>query len=541
MARAHRYPWLILAVVCLPVFIGALDLTIVSAVLPEVISSLTVEIQKLDIAGWVVTGYFVAYAVSMTFMGKVSDISGRRLVFLSCLAIFFVGSWLVAASPGWPATVASRIMQGFRGDGPEPAFAALYALIFGRVVQAFGAGAMVPVSMALVADLFPPEKRAFPLGIVGAVDTAGWVLGHLYGGIMVQFMTWPYLFWINLPIIAVMFLVTWWGLAGLPRTDHQGRIDWIGVTLLGTALVLLNVGLGSPEIATEITSAPPQNQRYWVVGAAVVFAIFVISQRRIKDPILDLRIFSTRNVSAANLVNLLVGFCIMVALVSVPLFINVAGAPEDTRRAALVTGYLLCAFTVPMSLAAIPGGWLSSRLGYRWSVVLGLIVAIVGFFMMSAWKLEMASQAVTFFETLGQGPESATVRGTGFMAVGLALAGIGIGLTIAPVGTAVINGVRDQERGVASSLVIILRLIGMSISMSSMTAYGLRRTTILGREMLGPEDALDLEKTARVALDAVTQITGEMALIALVVATAALGLAFLLRRDDAVIASPTAT
>jgi MFS family permease len=246
-------------------------------------------------------------------------------------------------------------------------------------------------------------------------------------------------------------------------------------------------------------------------------------------------------VSAANLVNLLVGFCIMVALVSVPLFINVAGAPEDTRRAALVTGYLLCAFTVPMSLAAIPGGWLSSRLGYRWSVVLGLIVAIVGFFMMSAWKLEMASQAVTFFETLGQGPESATVRGTGFMAVGLALAGIGIGLTIAPVGTAVINGVRDQERGVASSLVIILRLIGMSISMSSMTAYGLRRTTILGREMLGPEDALDLEKTARVALDAVTQITGEMALIALVVATAALGLAFLLRRDDAVIASPTAT
>ena len=104
MARAHQYPRLILAVVCLPVFIGALDLTIVSAVLPEVIRSMTVEIQKLDIAGWVVTGYFVSYAVSMTFMGKVSDISGRRVVFLSCLVIFFVGSWLVAASPGWPAT-----------------------------------------------------------------------------------------------------------------------------------------------------------------------------------------------------------------------------------------------------------------------------------------------------------------------------------------------------------------------------------------------------------------------------------------------------
>src|SRR5262245_10151573 len=231
---------------------------------------MTVEIQKLDIAGWVVTGYFVAYAISMTFMGKVSDLRGRRLVYLVCLAIFFVGSWLVAASPGWPARLAASIMRGSRGDGPDDAFAPLYALIFGRVVQAFGAGAMVPVSMALVADLFPPEKRALPLGIVGAVDTAGWVLGHLYGGIMVQFMTWPYLFWINLPIIAVMFVVTWWGLAGLPRTNVKGRIDWIGVALLGTALVLLNVGLGSPELASEVSTAPPQNQIYWVIGAAEI-------------------------------------------------------------------------------------------------------------------------------------------------------------------------------------------------------------------------------------------------------------------------------
>ena len=139
----------------------------------------------------------------------------------------------------------------------------------------------MPVSMALVADLFPPEKRALPLGIVGAVDTAGWVLGHLYGGIMVQFMTWPYLFWINLPIIAVMFVVTWWGLAGLPRADAKGGIDWIGVTLLGIALVLLNVGLGSPEIASDVSTTPPQNRMYWVVGAVVVFVIFLISQRRI--------------------------------------------------------------------------------------------------------------------------------------------------------------------------------------------------------------------------------------------------------------------
>jgi MFS family permease len=535
MSRAQQYPRLILALVCLPVFIGALDLTIVSAVLPEVIRSMTIEIQKLDVAGWVVTGYFISYAISMTFMGRVSDIAGRRVVYLVCLAIFFVGSWLVAASPGWPAAVVQRVIQPFYADSPSD-FAPLYALIVGRVIQAFGAGAMVPVSMALVADLFPPGKRAFPLGIVGAVDTAGWVLGHLYGGIMVQFMSWPYLFWINLPVVFAIFCVTWWGLAGLQRMDAKGGMDWIGVTLIGAALTLLNIGLGSPEISfEESTVPPPHHHMYWIAAAVVAFAVFLISQRRVRNPILDLRIFSNRNLSSASGVNLLVGFCIMVALVSVPLFINVAGA-ADTRKAALVTGYLLCAFTVPMALAAVPGGWLSQRLGYRWSVILGLIVAIIGFWMMSRWKVEMASQAVAFFDHL-RGPETLDARGTRFMAAGLALAGIGIGLTFAPIGTAVINGVREEDRGMASSLVIVLRLIGMSVSMSSMTAYGLRQTTALGREMLSPDDALDLEKTAKVALDVVTKVTSEMALIALALAVAAVGVALLLRRGEVSLAS----
>jgi MFS family permease len=467
----------------------------------------------------------------MTFMGKVSDIAGRRLVYLACLVIFFLGSWFVAASPGWPSRVALSAMGVFQ-ERPDASFASLYALIVGRVVQAFGAGAMVPVSMALVADLFPPGKRTLPLGIVGAVDTGGWVLGHLYGGIMVQFVTWPWLFWINLPITLVMFALTWWMLTGLPRFDARGRIDWIGVVLFALALTLFNIGLGAPEADFEGSrAAPSPNRVLWIVGAAVALAVFLVSQRRIRDPLVDLRIFANRNLSTAAAINLLVGFCIMVGLVSVPIFINVAGGVETTK-AALVTGYLLCAFTVPMALAAVPGGWLSERLGYRSSVVAGLIVSIAGFWLMSLWRVEMAAQAIAFFDNLRQGFASPASRDTGFMAAGLALAGIGLGLTIAPILTAVVNAVDVQERAVASSLVIILRLIGMSISMSSMTAYGLRRTTVLSRELIGPEDALDLEKTARVALDVVTRITGEIALIALAVAVVALGVAFLLRRGD---------
>ena len=120
LERAAPSPRLVLALVCLPVFIGALDLTIVSAVLPTVIFELNIPVQTgLDDAAWVVSGYLLAYAVSMTFMGRVSDLLGRRRVLLICLAIFFLGSWWVAASNGMPAQWAARLFRLVTGDRPD--------------------------------------------------------------------------------------------------------------------------------------------------------------------------------------------------------------------------------------------------------------------------------------------------------------------------------------------------------------------------------------------------------------------------------------
>ncbi|HLF01620.1 MAG TPA: MFS transporter, partial [Anaerolineales bacterium] len=252
-------PGVILTLICLPVFIGALDLTIISAVLPAVIADLKIPAQTgLDDAAWAVNGYLLAYAASMTFMGRVSDIWGRKRVYLLCLIIFFAGSWLAAASGGAPAQLMGRITRLIFGGRPDAGQMALYALIAGRVVQAFGAGAMVPVSMAFVGDLYPAERRALPLGIVGAVDTAGWVLGHLYGGIMVQFFPWPFLFWINLPVVAVMLGLIGWILRGVPAITHNVRLDWPGAITISLALVGLNLGLGSAESSTttSLTDQP---------------------------------------------------------------------------------------------------------------------------------------------------------------------------------------------------------------------------------------------------------------------------------------------
>jgi MFS family permease len=523
-----KRPGWVLAAVCLPVFIGALDLTIVSAVLPAVIADLEVPLQTgLDEASWAVTGYLLAYAISMTFMGRVSDLWGRRRVFLLCLAVFFLGSWWVAASPGWPADLAYRIARALGGGRPDHSLMALYAMIFGRVVQAFGAGAMVPVAMALAADLFPPERRALPLGLIGAVDTAGWVLGHLYGGIMVQFFAWPVLFWINLPLILLMFALTAWAFRGLPESRSRVPMDWIGVLWITLALAGLNLGLAAGDAGAAGAQTGAGVSPVPLALGLAAFLLFVIHELRSPHPLLNLRLYRQRNMSASSVLNLIIGFCLMAGLVSVPLFINLAGA-QNTGQGALVSGYLLSAFTIPLAIAALPGGWLTGRIGYRWTTLLGLALALAGFGLMTQWQPEMAAQAVAFF-TAGALPE-----GTGLllMVAGLALAGIGLGLTIAPIGTAVINGAGEGERGIAAAAVIILRLIGMSLSVSLLTTYGLRRTAEISAGLLEGVTLSDAARIVAAMLQTVTRVTSEMAWIAFAAAAAGLIPALLLRRRD---------
>lgn len=523
-----KRPGLILAAVCFPVFLGALDLTIISAVLPAVVGDLDVPIQTgLDEAAWAVSGYLLAYAVSMTFMGRISDLWGRRRVYLLCLIIFFLGSWWVAASPGWPADLTYRIARLLAGGRPDHSLMALYAMIFGRVVQAFGAGAMVPVSMALVADLYPPERRALPLGLVGAVDTAGWVLGHLYGGIMVQFFAWPFLFWINLPLIVILFGLTAWALRGLNEIRVRVPLDWIGVFWITLALTGVNLGLAAGNADTAGAATGSGISPLPLVLGLLAFGVFIWHELRTPQPLLNLRLFRNRNISASSALNLLVGFCLMVGLVSVPLFINVTGA-QTSAQGALVSGYLLSAFTVPLALAALPGGILTGKLGYRLTTLIGMIIAVIGFGLMTLWKSEMSGQAIALF-TSGITPEAAA--GTLKMIAGLALAGIGLGLTIAPIGTAVINGVGDSERGIAAATVIILRLIGMSLSVSLLTTYGLRRTTEISTVLLEGASFTDFARIAEAGMQAVTRVTTEMAWIALAVAAAGLIPALLLRRE----------
>lgn len=486
----NRHPAITLALVCAAVFLGAVDLTIVTAVLPKIMVDLGVSIDtELHRASWVITGYLLAYTVSMTFTGRLSDLYGRRAAYLVCLAIFTVGSVVVAVAP------------------------AIAEVITGRVVQALGAGALVPISMALVSDLFPPERRPAALGVIAAVDTAGWMVGHVYGGALMRlFDDWRLLFWINVPFGILVLALTWLALRRVVVTRASGSFDWRGALLISASLTALNIGLGA---GAELGQAdfygerpgPPPYALPLTLAALALLAAFIQVERRAADPLLDLSLFRSRGVASAAVVNVLIGFALALAIANVPLFINTRLGllyptdPDILRQGAWDSGLVLSALTLALALLAWPGGRLAGRFAERLPAGLGLMTALAGYLLMSRWQ-----------------------SGTGYltMVAGLALAGAGLGLVLAPAASAIISAAGPERRGVASALVIVLRLIGMTVGVSTLTLWGVQRQDAL-RRAADPALLADFDQARMFLIDVAARVVGETFLFA--AAACVLGLA----------------
>jgi len=497
---------LVIALVSIPIFVGALDLTVVSAVLPRVVTDLEIPPTRLNDAAWIVSGYLLAYTVAMTFMGRLSDLIGRRRVFLLALVIFAIGSYWVAIADGLPTQMALRICYQFR-IYPDPPRVSLVMLILGRVIQAFGGGAMVPVGMALAGDLYPAAERAKPLGIIAAVDTSGWVVGHLYGGILTKFFNWRLIFWLNLPMCLLAFILIALILRGLSRPVREGSMDWMGAVLISLSLTALNIGVGgsSQETGTVSGSAQGWFQRAWpfLIAALVLFILFLWRQVHLTHPLVHLPLFRLPNFSPATIANFFIGTSLFIAIANVPLFINTLVA-ENLEQGAWDSGWMLSGLTVPMALASIPGGWLTVRYGYRRPALLGLLLAIGGFALMSRWQMTTPYKA---------------------MIPDLILTGIGLGLTMAPLAAAAINTSPTKYRGTASALVIIFRLLGMLVSVSTDATYGTQRFNYLSAKFL--ETSTDLVQAGMVATEKVIQ---ETFLVAAAVCILALIPVFLLKK-----------
>ena len=440
-ALADRGPgrfWPML-VVAFGVFVAADDLMVVATMLRPMIDDFRLVVPAdLDAAAWIVNSYLVAYVAVIPIAGRLSDRFGRRAVFLAAMFVFAVGSLVVPAADG------------------------LAVLYLGRVLTALGGGALVPVALAVAADLHRGPARVRALGLLAAIETIGWVWGPLYGAVLVRLATWHWQFHINVGL-AVLGMVAGWLVLDPERRD-PGRLDWVGPITLTAGLVALCIALLS-EASIQTVSGLDQltgdggqgvGGPWLYAVAAVALALFAWHERRNAEPMVGRELVGDRGAVVALVVNVLASVGLVTALINVPLFVNIVeGAP---RPAAVRSGWLLTAFTAAMAVTSYLGGRIGARLGpsrgARWPTMAGLALG----------ALALAAMGLTW------DPDTAA----GLMAAQLAVAGAGIGLVLAPTNAAVADASGDDRRGVASGLVIVARLIGFSVGLAALTAWGLR-------------------------------------------------------------------
>lgn len=510
--------WLILSMLLVGVVLAALDLTVVVAILTTMMYDLDIAIGDLDKGAWIVSAYLLAYTVTMPFLGRVSDVYGRRSVFLAALLVFVVGSVMVAVST-------TQMGLGW--------------VIAGRVVQAIGGGAMVPVSMAVVSDIFPARRRGLALGLIGAADTAGWVIGPLYGSLMLKYLGWHAIFWINVPLgllSAVLIFVALRGVKSLPSpvvlpAPKEGesqpknpskfrQLDFVGFVFLGLALTGINLAFGGGKETSALAGSAFEDvgknplQEYQtpiLIGAALALLVFVVWELfAARRPLLNLRTFRRLPYAAANLANFMIGAALIVALVGIALFVNTTDKSNDRVAIAFDASLALAPMTLGMAIGAIFGGWFSDRVGYRLGTILGLVVAVFGFILMAKWQVSW------------QPPDD-----LGLLLPGAGLTGLGFGIVIAPVGTAVIDWAEREDIGVSAALVLILRLVGMTVGLALLLQWGLSRFRDLTAD--APLDS-NYDKVIRGSL---AQVITEMFIASAIIAAAAIIPAIFLRRRPA--------
>ena len=417
-------------------FLAALDAYVVVTVLvnssdphASILTSLQIPVNHFERATPIITGFLLGYLAAMPLAGGLSDRFGRLRIFGLALMLFAFGSLLTATS------------------------ASLSQLVTGRFLQGAGGGALVPAVLALAADLYPAGSRSPVLGAVSALQEIGSVLGPLWGGFIAALLGWTWIFWINIPLSAVILWALWPQIRGGGEPRRPANLDWLGVILATAGLAFLTLAL----YAANPEQSPVGEGFFWQAPLAILlFAAFAWHERRAAHPLINVRRFRDSSFTGSALTNAIAGAGLMVALVYVPVLANAVFSMNGTDAALLLFRLML-----GIPIGALLGGWLSQQLrSYRLVAALGLVLAAVGFFYLSGWN------------------EGSLKPHLGNLSIGLAdaqlfLTGLGLGIEIAPVSAALLDAVGELERGAGASFLIVMRLIGMLVGFSLVAGFGL--------------------------------------------------------------------
>lgn len=416
----------------LAVLLGALDTYVVITIMTDIMSDVGIAVNQIQKVTPIITWYLLGYIAAMPLLGRASDRFGRKLLLQASLAGFAIGSVITAMSTD------------------------LDILVIGRLIQGIASGALLPVTLALAADLWASRNRAAVLGGVGAAQEFGSVIGPMYGIAMVAiFHHWQAVFWVNVPLALVAMVMIHFSLPSQPKPENPEKVDVVGGLLLALTLGLATFGLYNP--APDGKQVLPSNGPVLLIGALVAAIAFFMWERFAKTRLIEPAGVHFRPFLAALGASLVTGAALMVTLVNVELFgQGVLG--QDPNQAA----FLLLRFLVALPVGALLGGWIATRIGDRIVACVGLLIAAAGYWLVAQWPADVLSA----HHDLGfvQLP---------MLDTDLVIAGIGLGLVIAPLTSATLRVVPAAQHGIASAAVVVARMIGMLIGVAALSAWGL--------------------------------------------------------------------
>ena len=405
--RSERGP--ILIALMLATALVALESTILATAIPTIVDDLGGFTQF----PWLFSSYLLAQAVLVPVYGKLSDIFGRTPVLLFGIGVFAAGSVLCAMAWSMPALIAFRALQGI------------------------GAGAVLPMAQTIAGDIYTVAERAKAQGYLASVWGMSSIVGPTVGGVFSDFMSWRWIFWVNVPLCAVAAWV-------LVRSFHESKpdgprrsVDWAGATTLavGAALVILGLLEGGQSWAWVSTTSIAI-----FTAGAVLLVSFVVIETRVPEPILPVWVLTRRVLITTSAVSCLVGAVVLGLTSYVPSFVQ--GSLGTT---ALVAGFTLAAMTLGWPIAAAQSGRLYLRLGFRTTGLIGAVPLLTGTTLLTQ-----------------MGPDSAPWQVAGCCVV----IGLGMGLIASPSLIAAQSSVKWNERGVVTGANAFARSIGSAVGVA---------------------------------------------------------------------------